>query len=152
MTAVTIARVSASDLDELMALMRGYCEFYEASPTEQALRMLANDLLEHPDTSGIQLVARTPEGTAVGFATLYWTYSTLSACPIGLMNDLYVAPAVRGAGVGRSLIEACAAACAQRGVSVLEWETAPDNTRAQALYDSTGATREEWVAYSLSVS
>lgn len=152
MTDVTIARVTAGDLPELMPLMWGYCEFYEASPSEQALETLCAELLAHPDTAGIQLIARTQDGIAVGFATLYWTYSTLSAGPIGLMNDLYVAPAVRGSGVGRSLIEACTVECAQQGVIALEWETAPDNARAQALYDGTGAARQEWVAYSLPVS
>jgi ribosomal protein S18 acetylase RimI-like enzyme len=149
---VTIARVGASDLSELLPLMWGYCEFYEASPSEHALEALCVELLEHPDTSGIQLLARIKDGTAVGFATLYWTYSTLSACPIGLMNDLYVAPAARGVGVGRALIKACATECAAQGVALLEWETAPENARAQALYDSTGAARQEWVAYSLPVS
>jgi GNAT superfamily N-acetyltransferase len=151
-TDVAIARVTAGDLGELLPLLWGYCEFYETSPTEQSLEALCAELLEHPDTSGIQLLARIEDGTAVGFATLYWTYSTLSAGPIGLMNDLYVAPAVRGSGVGRALINACAAECARQGVVALEWATAPGNARAQALYDSTGAVREEWVTYSLPTS
>ena len=68
------------------------------------------------------------------------------------MNDLYVEDAARRRGVGRALIGACAAECAARGVPILEWETAPENRQAQALYDGTGATRSEWVAYSLAVS
>jgi hypothetical protein len=70
---VTITRVGACDLDELIPLMRGYCDFYEVAPGDAALRALALTLLEHPDTAGVQLIARDDQGTAVGFATLFWS-------------------------------------------------------------------------------
>jgi ribosomal protein S18 acetylase RimI-like enzyme len=151
-----IARVGREDLDDLLPLMRGYCDFYEVAPSDAQLRALSLTLLANPDTSGIQLIARDTDddggdGAAVGFATLYWTFSTLAASPIGLMNDLYVDPAARGGGIGRALIEACESECAARGLPLLEWETAPDNTTAQAVYDRLGAQRSEWIAYTLSV-
>jgi len=71
-TAVAIARAGAGDIDELLPLLADYCEFYETRPGEAALRALCGELLEHPDTVGIQLVARDAAGAAVGFATLYW--------------------------------------------------------------------------------
>jgi ribosomal protein S18 acetylase RimI-like enzyme len=147
-----IARVGASDIDELAPLMRAYCEFYGTATPESALRALSERLLASPETDGLQLLARDgADAPAVGFATVFWTLSTLSAAPIGLMNDLYVAPAARGRGIGSALIDACVAECHQRGLRELEWYTAPDNTRAQAVYDRTGATREEWVSYSLAL-
>lgn len=151
MTEIEIARVTADDIDEAMPLLRDYCEFYEAAPTESALRGLCEALLADPEHAGIQLLARWPDGTAVGLATLLWTFSTLNAGPIGLMNDLYVAPAARGNGIGTSLIEACAGESVHHGAIGLEWYTAPGNARAQAVYDRTGATREEWISYSLPV-
>jgi ribosomal protein S18 acetylase RimI-like enzyme len=63
------------------------------------------------------------------------------------MNDLYVAPGVRGRGVGRSLIQACAREARAHGADRLGWQTAPDNDQAQALYESVGASREQWVDY-----
>lgn len=147
-----IARVGRDDLDDLLPLMRGYCDFYEVAPSDASLRALSLTLIANPDTSGIQLIARTDgDRTAVGFATLYWTFSTLAASAIGLMNDLYVDPQSRGSGIGRALIEACEAECAGRGLPLLEWETAPGNTTAQAVYDKLGAQRSEWIAYTLSV-
>jgi ribosomal protein S18 acetylase RimI-like enzyme len=149
-----IARVTREDLDELLPLMRGYCDFYEVAPSDASLRALSLTLIANPDTSGIQLIARDDDGddrTALGFATLYWTFSTLAASAIGLMNDLYVDPRARGGGIGRALIEACETECAARGLPLLEWETAPDNTTAQALYDSLGTQRSEWIAYTLTV-
>jgi len=147
-----IVRVGADHMDDVLRLMRAYCEFYEATPNDRGLRGLAQGLLDDPEHAGIQLLARADEHTALGFATLLWTFSTLNAGPIGLMNDLYVAPEARGRGIGAALIDACAAECAQRGVSGLEWYTAPDNARAQSVYDGTGASRSEWVNYYLPVS
>ena len=93
-----ITRVGCADLDDVVPLMRGYCDFYEVSPSDGALRALALTLIERPDTSGVQLIARRDGGEPVGFATIFWSYSTLSASAIGVMNDLYVAPAARGKG------------------------------------------------------
>jgi ribosomal protein S18 acetylase RimI-like enzyme len=146
-----IARVADGDLAELLALMRGYCDFYEVAPSDEQLRTLAQTLLDAPETAGLQLIARDERGSALGFATIYWSFSTLSACPIGVMNDLYVDPASRLRGVGRALIEACATECAARTVPLLEWETALDNDRAQGLYDTFPAQRETWFAYTLPV-
>jgi GNAT superfamily N-acetyltransferase len=151
-SAPRIARVAPADLPELLPLMRGYCDFYEVAPSDEELRTLAQTLLDAPETAGLQLIARDQRGAALGFATIYWSFSTLSACPIGVMNDLYVDPASRLRGVGRALIEACAAECASRAVPLLEWETAPGNHRAQALYDKLAAHRETWFAYRLAVS
>ena len=68
------------------------------------------------------------------------------------MNDLFVAPEARGLGLGEALIAACADRCRGRGVTALTWQTAPDNTRAQALYDRIGARRAQWLDYDLPVS
>jgi GNAT superfamily N-acetyltransferase len=147
-----IAPVALADLDELVPLMRGYCDFYEVAPSDGALRALALTLLEHPATAGVQLIARDEGGVAIGFATLFWTYSTLAASAIGVMNDLYVSAAARGKGVGSALIRACEAECAARGIEIMEWDTAPSNARAQSVYARFGATRSEWVSYWLRVS
>jgi GNAT superfamily N-acetyltransferase len=147
-----IARAGLGDLADLLPLMRGYCDFYETAPSDEALRALSQTLIEKPQTAGIQLIARDDDtGSPTGFATVFWTFSTTAAAAIGLMNDLYVDPRARGGGVGAALIEACEAECAARGLQFLEWETAPDNRRAQSLYDRFGAERSEWVAYRLAV-
>jgi GNAT superfamily N-acetyltransferase len=147
----TIARVEPADLDELLPLMRAYCDFYEVSPTDGDLLAMSRALIADPEREGVQLIARDGVGTAVGFATIFWTWSTLSASRIGVMNDLFVAPDARRSGVGRQLIAACHELCRERGATSLGWQTARDNARAQALYDAVGAQREEWLDYSLDV-
>ncbi len=147
-----IAAVTEADLPELLPLMRAYCDFYEVSPEDDALLAMSRALVADPDHEGVQLIARDKAGESVGFATVFWSWSTLGASRIGVMNDLFVAPGARGGGLGRELIDACLRQCARHGASSLGWQTARDNARAQRLYDGVGATREEWVDYWLEVT
>jgi GNAT superfamily N-acetyltransferase len=132
--------------------VRAYCDFYEVAPTDEDLLELSRALLADPEREGVQLIARDPHGAAVGFATIFWSWTTLSAARIGIMNDLYVAPAARGTGVADGLIQACADECRRHGAASLDWQTAGDNHRAQRVYERIGATRSEWVDYSLPVT
>jgi GNAT superfamily N-acetyltransferase len=148
-----IETVTEADLPDLLPLMRGYCDFYEVGPSDDALLAMSRELIADPRKEGLQLIARAEDGQAVGFATVFWTWTTLSASRIGVMNDLFVAPEARGSGAAASLIEACADHCRERGVTQLDWTTAHDNLRAQKLYDRVGAQRDErWLDYSLAVS
>jgi GNAT superfamily N-acetyltransferase len=147
-----IATVAEADLPELLPLMRGYCDFYDVDPSDEDLLAMARALIADPEREGTQLIARDDGGQAIGFATIFWTWSTLSGSRIGVMNDLFVAEAARGTGVAEELIAACAERCRARGATSLEWTTANDNHRAQRLYDRVGGRREErWVEYSLDV-
>jgi GNAT superfamily N-acetyltransferase len=148
-----ISTVTEADLPDLLPLMRGYCEFYEVDPSDDALLAMSGELIADPAKEGLQLIARAEDGRAVGFATVFWTWSTLSASRIGVMNDLFVDADARGSGVAERLIEACAERCRERGVTQLDWTTAHDNLRAQSVYDRIGAQRDpRWLDYSLAVS
>jgi GNAT superfamily N-acetyltransferase len=144
----TIAPASERDLPELLSLMRAYCEFYATSPSDEALLALSQSLIDDPLLEGLQLIARDQNHRAVGFATVFWSWDTTAGTRIGIMNDLFVAPEARGSGVAERLIEACLQRCAGRGASRLEWQTAPDNLRAQAVYERVGGKRGPWVPYS----
>ena len=145
MTSISV--VGEEDLEELLPLVRGYADFYEVSPADEQLLSLSRALIADPAREGLQLIARDNTGHAIGFATVFWLWSTLSASRVGLMNDLFVAPEGRGSGAAEALIERCRAACLERGATRLTWQTAKDNARAQAVYDRIGGTREEWLDY-----
>ena len=148
-----IAVVTEADLPELLPLMRGYCEFYEVSPSDDALLEMSRTLIADPEHEGVQLIARDGGGAAVGFATIFWTWSTLSASRLGVMNDLFVAETARGGGAADALIAACAEKCRERGATSLDWQTAHTNERARAVYERVGARRDErWLDYSLDVA
>jgi GNAT superfamily N-acetyltransferase len=146
---MSIARVGEADLDELLPLMRAYCDFYEVAPTDEDLLAMSRALIADPEREGVQLIARDSGGNAVGFATVFWSWSTLGATRIGVMNDLFVTPAARGSGIAPALIDACLERAREHGAGSLTWQTARGNARAQALYERVGARRDEWIDYSL---
>ncbi|MGZ8801123.1 MAG: N-acetyltransferase family protein [Mycobacterium sp.] len=148
---LSISVVGEADLPELMTMLRSYCEFYRVDPSDEKLAGLSRALIARPD-EGLQLIAREGAGTAgtpVGFATIFWTWQTLYAARVGVLNDLFVTPQSRGAGTGRALIARCLQLCHDRGAEKLVWETAPDNVSAQRLYDGIGAEKSIWVTYEL---
>jgi GNAT superfamily N-acetyltransferase len=146
------SRVGEPELPELLPLVRAYCDFYGVAPADEALLAVSRALIADPEREGVQLIARNDGAEAVGFATVYWAWDTLIAARIGVMHDLFVVPAARATGVARALIAACVQECRQHGAAKLGWQTARDNTRAQAVYERVGATRDEWVDYWLAVS
>jgi GNAT superfamily N-acetyltransferase len=145
---LTIDTVGASDVADLLPMLRAYCDFYRVDPPDEKLAALVSALIDDP-AEGLQLIARDSDGTPLGFATVYWTWQTLYAARVGVLNDLFVAPASRGSGAGRALIERCRELCRERGAEKLVWETALDNTTAQRLYDGIGAEKSTWHTYEL---
>jgi GNAT superfamily N-acetyltransferase len=148
---VTVA--TEQDLPELLELVRAYLDFYEVDPSDESMLALSRSLIADPELEGVQFIARAGDGTAIGFASLFWTWATTRGGRLGVMNDLYVAPQARGSGAAEALIEACRARCEQRGAVALEWQTAIDNHRAQALYDRVGGERSDrWLDYTLPIT
>jgi GNAT superfamily N-acetyltransferase len=135
-----ITHVTERDLDALLPVMRAYCDFYETSPSDDDLLTVCRALIEDPVHEGVQLIARDPGGGAAGFATICWSWSTTEASRIGVMNDLFVADGARGQGLAAALIRACRGEAGRRGAKRLTWQTAPDNRRAQAVYERVGAS------------
>lgn len=149
-TEVEIAPISSDEFEELLPLIAAYQRFYEAEKIDEERNRAFFRRFLAPSEDGLLLGARS-EGQLVGYACLYWHFSSLQARETVLMNDLFVAQDSRGAGVGRALIEASAEVARERGAPHLEWSTAPDNKTAQRLYDTTGADRSEWFSYELRV-
>jgi GNAT superfamily N-acetyltransferase len=145
---LTIETVGTADVPDLLPMLRAYCDFYRVDPTDERLRALVTALIDNP-SDGLQLIARDSDGTPLGFATVYWTWQTLYAARVGVLNDLFVTAASRGSGTGRALIERCRELCRARGAEKLVWETALDNTTAQRLYDGIGAEKSTWHTYEL---
>jgi GNAT superfamily N-acetyltransferase len=143
-----IEPIAPSELDALLPLIAAYQRFYEVEEIDDERNRTFFSRFVAPSDDGVLLGAwRGPE--LVGYACLYWHFTSLVPAETALMNDLYVEPEARGGGVGRALIEASAAVARERGAQRLEWGTQPGNETAQRLYDSTGAERSEWVEYEL---
>ncbi len=146
-----IEQVGEADLADLLPIMRAYCDFYEVAPRDADLEGLARALIADPELEGVQLLARGDGGEPLGFATVFWSWQTLSAARVAVMNDLFVVPEARKQGVGRALIEECRLRAGERGAAEVVWETALDNETAQRLYRAVDARESRWLSYSLDV-
>ncbi len=145
-----IHRVRDDDLEELLPLVQDYLAFYEVTAAERSrLRDPCAALLADPEREGVQLLARDAAGGAVGFATVYWTWVTTRLGRSATMNDHFVVPAHRGKGVADALIRGCVDVARQGGAVRLQWHTAPDNVRAQKVYDRVGGERSQWLTYEI---
>src|SRR4051812_18403204 len=100
-----IAPVSAAEYEELLPLIAAYQRFYEVEDVDEERNRSFFRRFLAPSEDGLLLAARRG-GELVGYACLYWHFSSTKACETVLMNDLFVAPQTRGGGVGRALIEA----------------------------------------------
>jgi GNAT superfamily N-acetyltransferase len=146
---IRVEPLGEEDYELVLPLIAGYQRFYETEPDEERNRAFFRRFLA-PSDDGV-LLGAWKENELVGFATLYWTFSSTHAAEAALMNDLFVAEGHRGERIGEALIQASSAAARQRGMRHLEWLTAVDNDRAQRLYDRLGAERSAWYGYELPV-
>lgn len=148
MEGLRIEPIAAEQMDALLPLIADYQRFYEVEDVDDERNRAFFARFLVPSEDGM-LIGAWRDGELLGYACLYWTFTSLVPAEIVLMNDLYVVPESRGQGVGRALIAASAAVARERGANHLQWVTAPDNETAQRLYDSTGAHREASIEYEL---
>lgn len=90
------------------------------------------------------LMARI-DGQVVGFALFYQNFSTWVCRPGMYLEDLFVLPAHRGAGVAKALLTRLAAICVERNYGRFEWSCLEWNELAKGFYRRIGAKpMEEW--------
>src|SRR3954470_2497956 len=102
-----ITPIAAAKFEELLPLIAAYQRFYEVEEIDEERNRAFFRRFLAPSEDGMLLGARS-DGQLVGYACLYWHFSSLEACECVLMNDLYVVEEARGGGVGQALIEATA--------------------------------------------
>lgn len=132
---VDVRRAGPDDLDAAASLFEAYLRFYRRDHGLEAARAFLAARLEAGE-SLIFLGFRA--GSAVGFAQVYPTFSSLSLAPAWTLNDLFVDPAARGSGAGRVMLRAVLDAAREVGAAAVNLETDETNTRAQGLYESEG--------------
>ena len=77
-------------------------------------------------------------GRAVGFALYFTTFSTFLSKPGLYLEDLFVEPAHRGAGIGKALLVHLAALAVERGCGRFEWRVLDWNEPSIRFYESIG--------------
>ncbi len=146
---MAIREATEADVPALLPLLRGYCDFYESSPTDAGLEAMARDVIAAPEDRAFLLVATDDAGEVVGLALSQWKWSSLRGARVVVLDDLFVAEHGRGLGHADALIGAVADVARRHGAPLVSWLTMPDNKRAHAVYDRVGGTAEALLEYEL---
>jgi GNAT superfamily N-acetyltransferase len=136
-----------ADLSRFLDLVDGLADYeHLPRPTPNARERLRQDALD----GRYQLLLGELDGTVVGYAVHFPTYSTFLARPTLYLEDLFVLPVARGSGVGLALFRACAAEAVRQQCGRMEWQVLSWNTPALSFYQRLGAHHlETWHPYRL---
>lgn len=93
-----------------------------------------------PRPAAEALVVAGPDGQLVAFALFFTNFSTFLAQPGLYLEDLYVQPSHRGAGLGRGLLTELAQLAVARGCGRFEWSVLDWNENAIRFYEKMGAS------------
>jgi len=147
--APSIRPARAEDVPLLLSLFAELAEYEHLSDQLHATEELLTEALFGERPAAEALIAEVGGETA-GYAIYYPTFSTFLAIQGIWLEDLFVRPAHRGAGVGRALLAAVAAVVRERGGERLEWSALDWNELALDFYERIGARRmDEWVSHRL---
>lgn len=134
---ILIRPIGAADEAGWRGLWRAYLAFYQTELPEPVhattfARLISGRPNEYRGLLAVQ------DGRAVGLAHYLFHRSCWSVEDTCYLQDLYAAPEVRGAGIGRRLIEAVYAAADAHGAGSVYWMTQEFNHTARRLYDRIG--------------
>jgi len=137
------------DAAELLVLFGELAEYERLRDELRATEELVREALFGARPAAEALIAECGSQLA-GYALFFPTFSSFLALPGVWLEDLFVRPAHRGAGVGRALLAAVAALVHERGGGRLEWAALDWNELALGFYRGIGAqTMGEWITHRL---
>lgn len=143
---LSIRLAAISDVPLILQFIRALAAYeklsQEVEATEERLQATLFPPQGHPSAECVlAFVGSTPAGLAIFFTN----YSTFLAKPGLYLEDLFVAPEMRGRGVGKGLLLHLAKLANTRGCGRMEWTVLDWNQPAIEFYESLGARRlREW--------
>jgi GNAT superfamily N-acetyltransferase len=146
---VEIKAVERDDFDIWLPLWKGYQRFYEVTIPESVTRETWDRFLDPIEPMHAALAVAGDE--AVGLVHSIYHRSTWMTGDYCYLQDLFVADAARGNGVGRTLIEHVYADAKRRGAPRVYWLTHESNQSARQLYDRI-ADRSGFIQYRKSLA
>jgi GNAT superfamily N-acetyltransferase len=134
---IIIRPITLSDKTRWLELFKEYVIFYKSKVSDEQFELTWQRI--HSDFNMYGLIAEL-DGQIVGIAHYIFRPSTWDVEDFCYLEDLFVDPKVRGAGVGRALINELEKIATAKGSKRLYWTTATDNEVARKLYDKVAIT------------
>ncbi len=132
------------DVPAIVGLITELAEFEHLS---HLLQLTPDKLSQHlfGERPVVEAVVAEAAGQVVAYALFFTNFSTFLAQPGLYLEDLYVQPALRGAGIGKALLKHLGALAVARGYGRFEWTVLDWNEDAIRFYEKMGATvMPEW--------
>ena len=152
MAGARIREATEEDVPLILSLIRELAEYEKLSDEVVATEDGLRDSLFGERRYAEVLIAEHG-GAPAGFALFFHNFSTFLGKPGLYLEDLYVKPAFRGAGIGKKLLVRLASLAMGRGCGRLEWWVLDWNEPAIGFYRSVGAEpMDDWTVYRVSGS
>jgi len=147
---ITLRPAEPADTATILGFVRELAAFEREPDAVVATEpMLAEALFGVPPAAEAVIAER--DGQAVGFALFFANFSTWTGRRGLYLEDLYVTPSARGAGVGKALLIHLAGIARDRGWARFEWSVLDWNTPAVEFYRAMGAqAMDEWTVQRVS--
>ena len=138
-TPFTLRPAAPADLPAIVGLIRELADFEHLS---HLVVVTPESLQPHlfGDKPAAEAVVAEVQGRVVAFALFFTNFSTFLGRPGLYLEDLYVQPAHRGAGLGKALLQHLGALAVERGCGRFEWSVLDWNENAIRFYEKMGAT------------
>jgi GNAT superfamily N-acetyltransferase len=138
------------DVPTILRFVRELAAYEREPDAVRATEPMLHQALFGPRPAA-EVVIGEIDGVAEGFALFFQNFSTWTGLPGIYLEDLYVTPAARGAGLGKALLRHVAALALDRGCGRFEWSVLDWNTPAIEFYRAMGAeAMDEWTVQRVS--
>ncbi|WP_029570686.1 GNAT family N-acetyltransferase [Pantoea ananatis] len=133
------------DLARIFVEMESYYFGSEAASYDEMLSYLTERVFSA--YSGVTVLGAWKDGALVGFASFTLMFPAPKCSGQAYMKDLFTSAAVRGQGVGKSLMRFIAAFAIEHGCTRFDWTAETTNPKAAEFYLSLGASMVEEKQY-----
>lgn len=150
MTAYRIRPATAADAAIILRFIRELADYENALDAVAATQESVATSLFGEGSVSFAAICETEAGEPAGSAVWFKTYSTWQAKNGLYLEDLYVTPVHRGAGVGKMLLRHLARVAVAQDCARFEWSVLDWNEPAIRVYEAVGAEpKKEWIRYRL---
>jgi GNAT superfamily N-acetyltransferase len=139
-----VRAIERADREQWGGLWRAYLDFYRAAKSEEVENATWARIFDALEP--VHAVVAERDDTLIGFSHYLFQRSTWFLNSQCYLQDLYVAEAARGCGVGRALIAVVVGAAREAGAARVYWNTHETNAVARRLYDAV-AERTGFIQY-----
>jgi GNAT superfamily N-acetyltransferase len=134
---IRVAKAQAVDKDAWLGQWHAWQDHIKGAVPPQVTERTWRRAQE-PESGLLILLGFTPEGEAIGLATVSFTPFAWTGADIAFLQDLFVLDRARGQGAGDALLRAVYAEADERGATQVFWMVDETDERLQRFYERNG--------------